>query len=496
MPDPGVPAPDPEAHAQQTSKPEVPVCRFFAKGCRNGDKCRFRHPEPAAVPPKPLSGAPPELAATNKSQGARAAQSKKKRRGTKSRKWWRSLDEVDPITLEPVSELSYAPFKLNADEQISYYFDGRVLANYLISSSNFLHPVSRRELSREECQALDAYLIESIRMKKASVTKVFDHSREAAAKASPDIAALQEEARLFVESLFQFGAAAAHEQPADAGGMTMIDDDETLELESNLQANTQPLEHQSLWPELRGGPVVNSSQPTMQTQVRTRRTSRLGSSARCWTVTDTEEWDPQPVNPGTGDDAIESCGLALCDQANAFVYLSVRGDKPEMLSARWRSVPKDTFTTQIDTSYQEQVQALASIALIPGTMLVEYKRVMGEVQEGTRFRVRVLCNTGAPDYGSVPRLRLFQREVKPTNPVSSTSTVSSTTAATDESSTCVQLQPNALEFVPGRAEHAAPEEQEHAAPEEEPSQEVKTGNWEQTLVDDYGNPKQGEWVTA
>ena len=72
--------------------------------------------------------------------GAKKPRARKKSPGTK--KWWRALDDDDPISLEPLRQLSYEPFELIADESVTYYFDGRVLASYLISSSNFVHPVA------------------------------------------------------------------------------------------------------------------------------------------------------------------------------------------------------------------------------------------------------------------------------------------------------------------------------------------------------------------
>ena len=53
------------------------------------------------------------------------------------------------------------PFELRADPSptpaSSDWFDGRVLAAYLASSGNS-HPASRRDITREECEALDAWL--------------------------------------------------------------------------------------------------------------------------------------------------------------------------------------------------------------------------------------------------------------------------------------------------------------------------------------------------
>jgi hypothetical protein len=79
---------------------------------------------------------------------------------TSGRFWWRSLTDVDPITLEPLKRLRYPPFPLRADATVCTWFDGHVLGTYLISTGNFTHPLSRRELSREDCEALDAYLVQ------------------------------------------------------------------------------------------------------------------------------------------------------------------------------------------------------------------------------------------------------------------------------------------------------------------------------------------------
>jgi len=77
---------------------------------------------------------------------------------TNGRFWWRSLTDVDPITLEPLKRLRYPPFPLRADAHVCTWFDGHVLGTYLISTGNFTHPLSRRELTREDCVQLDAYL--------------------------------------------------------------------------------------------------------------------------------------------------------------------------------------------------------------------------------------------------------------------------------------------------------------------------------------------------
>jgi hypothetical protein len=96
--------------------------------------------------------------------------------------WWRGLDGDDVISLEPLCELAYEPFSLPAGGSEApggarvdayNYFDGKILSRYLISSGNFVHPVSRRPLSRDECERLDSYM-QLHSLGNACVTHVFD----------------------------------------------------------------------------------------------------------------------------------------------------------------------------------------------------------------------------------------------------------------------------------------------------------------------------------
>lgn len=50
---------------------------------------------------------------------------------------------------------------------------GKVLSRYLVSAGNFTHPVSRRPLSRDECVALDSYMIR-LGLGDAAVCHAFD----------------------------------------------------------------------------------------------------------------------------------------------------------------------------------------------------------------------------------------------------------------------------------------------------------------------------------
>ena len=81
---------------------------------------------------------------------------------SKPDRWWvRELISVcDPISLDPIRTLRHPPFELRADPAAAHnspdsdWYDGQLLASYLVSTGNFTHPMSRRELTRAECAAL------------------------------------------------------------------------------------------------------------------------------------------------------------------------------------------------------------------------------------------------------------------------------------------------------------------------------------------------------
>ena len=75
-------------------------------------------------------------------------------------RWWKSLgSEECPITLEPLGTLPYPPFALKTGENTSY-FDGLALASYIVSRGIFQNPLTRQELTRQDCLRLDLYLEE------------------------------------------------------------------------------------------------------------------------------------------------------------------------------------------------------------------------------------------------------------------------------------------------------------------------------------------------
>lgn len=164
---------------------------------------------------------------------------------TKPSRWWvRDLaSAVDPISLDPIRTLRYPPFELKADPTSavqhidSDWYDGAVLASYLVSTGNFTHPISRRELIRDECAALDEYIAEH-RLQGGGVAEAYDLRAEYAAGRPPDgsqLASMRAEAAMILQSLFAGAAArrtdAARSVPTEQavvadGNMSLVDDDQ------------------------------------------------------------------------------------------------------------------------------------------------------------------------------------------------------------------------------------------------------------------------------
>lgn len=118
-------------------------------------------------------------AATAKPRAAAAAAAKTCKK-KKEKKWWKSLTDIDPITVEHISDLAYPPFGIHVaterGEPITHYFDGKYLAEYIVSTGNFLNPNNRQPLTRKTLRRLDEYL-EANRLPRANVTDAFDLSK-------------------------------------------------------------------------------------------------------------------------------------------------------------------------------------------------------------------------------------------------------------------------------------------------------------------------------
>jgi len=159
----------------------------FEKGNNNKQKQKQRKQKPKPAP-KPL-------------------QHKQKR----PRKWWHSLTEDDPITMEPLRKLKYPPFEIVVKSHefdrpnVTHHFDGKVLAHYIVSTGNFSNPNNRQELTREDCMRLDEYLAVN-RLPKAKVVDAYDLSKMVRIESSDRGRAnlLQMEAAVVMQSLFSF----------------------------------------------------------------------------------------------------------------------------------------------------------------------------------------------------------------------------------------------------------------------------------------------------
>ena len=118
-------------------------------------------------------------------------------------RWWKKLTDVDPISLEPLRQLKVAPFDLTVDGTRSSFFDGKILATYLVSTGQFVHPISRRELTRDDALRLDEHL-RSTRTGKPCVTHAFDHQEDYKKKDDPEnvVRQLQAEASELLRLLY------------------------------------------------------------------------------------------------------------------------------------------------------------------------------------------------------------------------------------------------------------------------------------------------------
>ena len=93
----------------------------------------------------------------------------------KLRHWWQSLPEdvVDCVTFESIRDLKYPPFELQPaesttggsapraakpDEASNYLFDPKTLSRWWLTTTQFIHPFSRRPVTLAEVKRLDKHL--------------------------------------------------------------------------------------------------------------------------------------------------------------------------------------------------------------------------------------------------------------------------------------------------------------------------------------------------
>ena len=133
-------------------------------------------------------------------------------------RWWTKIDGDCPISLVPIAELPVPPFGLKADgSSVPHYFDGRFLASFLLSSFDFINPVNRTPLSREDCVALDAHLRDypdrgvARSASQGNVTDAFDLFQRNGGTGTD---AVRREATAVFQHLFRF----THSQNLDSRG--------------------------------------------------------------------------------------------------------------------------------------------------------------------------------------------------------------------------------------------------------------------------------------
>jgi len=122
-----------------------------------------------------------------------------------TKRWWTELDDeaCDPITLEPLRTMEYAPFALTEDGEAraatsaaaastGHMFDGAVLAEYVTSSKCFENPLTREPLSVKQIRALDGYLAKW-KLKRFGVEKAYNAAQKEKAEADANAARRSEE---------------------------------------------------------------------------------------------------------------------------------------------------------------------------------------------------------------------------------------------------------------------------------------------------------------
>ena len=126
------------------------------------------------------------------------------------KKWWHALaaSEQDPISLEPLRRCKIEPFTLEESSH-RYRFDARVLAAYLVSSQQFVNPLTRRPLELRDCVRPHAHLAKN-GARGHSVARAWEVSKDASQTGERE--RLQAEAREVMRALFGGGGETVRSQ--------------------------------------------------------------------------------------------------------------------------------------------------------------------------------------------------------------------------------------------------------------------------------------------
>lgn len=172
--------------------------------------------------------------------------------------WWHKIDNECPISLAPICELSQPPFALEpCGAAEPHYFDARFLANYLVSSCDFIDPMNRRPLTRDECVALDQHLQwYHPEQQFINVADAFDlFERNVGGEVGTSV---QREATSVLQHLFRFSSSRRTDARGRAvnyrdGGLTVVDDDDVLAPDASApsrSARPMPLDEAEAFPSL------------------------------------------------------------------------------------------------------------------------------------------------------------------------------------------------------------------------------------------------------
>lgn len=242
------------------------ICVHFVAGnCTFGDKCANRHPGKAEA--EEFRDACSRIACKfgdaceNASclyahgEAATFAGRMRKLRSDEwspavfENRWWveyfADSEACDPISLEPLKDLSHEPFELGG-----HWFDGCVLASYLVASASFVNPMTRESLSRDDCLRLDDYVEKLMPpSKRPRCTQAFDLFQ-----LQQDSGPMRREATSLLHSLF--GYEEQRSQPttlADA----FKDKDEEEDVEPEFIEEGARLDN-AFFPSLGAAPQVHS----------------------------------------------------------------------------------------------------------------------------------------------------------------------------------------------------------------------------------------------
>jgi len=177
-------------------------------------------------------------------------------------RWWSKLRDIDPITLVPLSSLKEPPFELSVENSdVVHRFDSKSLSLYLLSTGNFVDPINRQEMTREDCLRLDAHLRQHGNGEHAKCTEMLDLQKRIHLR--PDnhvaneaaMANLRREAGVIASHLFHYPSLrdeiaqrrderrAVNVGGRGAGAVTVTDDDEQWQ-------STLPLEVEDDFPDM------------------------------------------------------------------------------------------------------------------------------------------------------------------------------------------------------------------------------------------------------